>query len=671
MPLLAPLLIQVVWLLQVLALEQSRVCDWGHLPSLQKPRRYSVDLVSDIGLHGDGKTDNTAGLQIAVRVAELLNDDRFVANAESEHGDLKDGSAGMAQDAGKRHAQAIARRILKRTDGRGVSSLDLTEPVHGVALVFKGPEPSEVQEGQQSQANPERIYLSRPFNLTSHLSLVLQPGARLKALPYSRSYREDPQLWPIIAPLPSYGQGRDFQGGRRVPFLMGYKVQDVEIVRGRSPVGSENVVGCLNATLDGSGLRWWFDFLVCTNKTDLLEQVSIEEMREHMYKEGLEATGSKGPHGVLEDEEALQELFHDYQSIGEGDPICENRPHLIEFYESQNIFLEGVVFQNSAFWTIHPWHSRDIHARDIRIDNRPHPMLVQMPLSPPFSCPDSTSCPRTPYLVHAINTDGFDPDSSENVIVEHSIFHVGDDGVAIKSGWDCFGIRFAKPTRNVTIENLTILGSPSAGVAIGSEMSGGVEHVRIRNSNFLNVAAGVKTKSARGRGGFVRDVEVENTYLKFGYIGFGVNEFYGGNNPSCPPLPKEELSEAAESFILPVISDHRYHHVVAEEGDIRDPKSPFSTHPNCGDKKHDICGADFEGLPNAVIKGIVVGPEVYMKNIPNNTKTQRRDYGDKKINVRMWECKGVEGVTQGRVEPKACDLLKPTANFDQQEEMYV
>ena len=69
-----------------------------------------------------------------------------------------------------------------------------------------------------------------------------------------------------------------------------------------------------------------------------------------------------------------------------------------------------------------------------------------------------------------MNTDGFDPDSSENVTYVDSVSLTGDDAVAIKSGWDCFGIAVNKPTRNVLVKNLTVLEAASAG--LGSPDSG-------------------------------------------------------------------------------------------------------------------------------------------------------------------------------------------------------
>ena len=66
----------------------------------------------------------------------------------------------------------------------------------------------------------------------------------------------------------------------------------------------------------------------------------------------------------------------------------------------------------------------------------------------------------------------------------------GDDCVAIKSGWDCFGVAYGKPSRNITIRDVNCTGS-KAGIAIGSEMSGGVEDVLVQRVNILGKANGI------------------------------------------------------------------------------------------------------------------------------------------------------------------------------------
>ena len=55
---------------------------------------------------------------------------------------------------------------------------------------------------------PTGIWLTAPFNLTSRLTLNITRDATLLA-------SDDQAQWPVIAPLPSYGQGRDHVGPRR------------------------------------------------------------------------------------------------------------------------------------------------------------------------------------------------------------------------------------------------------------------------------------------------------------------------------------------------------------------------------------------------------------------------------------------------------------------------
>lgn len=47
-------------------------------------------------------------------------------------------------------------------------------------------------------------------------------------------------------------------------------------------------------------------------------------------------------------------------------------------------------------------------------------------------------------------------DSCVDMVIEDSYISVGDDGVAIKSGWDQYGIAYSRPSSNITIRNLIV-----------------------------------------------------------------------------------------------------------------------------------------------------------------------------------------------------------------------
>ncbi|KAJ0989326.1 hypothetical protein J5N97_007682 [Dioscorea zingiberensis] len=248
---------------------------------------------------------------------------------------------------------------------------------------------------------PPGVWLTGSFNLTSHMTLFLARGSVIKAT-------RDAWNWPLMDPLPSYGRGREFPGGRYKSLIHGNGIRDV-IITGE------------NGTIDGQGDVWW----------NMWRQRSLRF----------------------------------------------TRPHLLEFMHSRNIIISNVVFRNSPFWNIHPVYCSNVVIKSVTI-LAPH---------------DSP------------NTDGIDPDSSSNVCIEDSYISTGDDLVAIKSGWDEYGIAYGRPSSGITIRRVTG-SSPFAGIAIGSENSGGVSNVLVEDINIFNTGIGIHIKTNTGRGGYIRNI---------------------------------------------------------------------------------------------------------------------------------------------------------------------
>ena len=47
-------------------------------------------------------------------------------------------------------------------------------------------------------------------------------------------------------------------------------------------------------------------------------------------------------------------------------------------------------------------------------------------------------------------------DSCQDVLIENCYISVGDDAIAIKSGWDQYGIAYGRPSSNILIRNVTV-----------------------------------------------------------------------------------------------------------------------------------------------------------------------------------------------------------------------
>jgi hypothetical protein len=118
---------------------------------------------------------------------------------------------------------------------------------------------------------------------------------------------------------------------------------------------------------------------------------------------------------------------------------------------------------------------------------------------------------------------------------------VGDDCITIKSGKDRAGRKMAAPAENYTITNCTML-SGHGGVVIGSEMSGGVKKITISNCIFDGTDRGIRIKTARGRGGVVEDIRVDNVVMKnISDEAIVLNMFYQKSDP-------EPVSERTPKF---------------------------------------------------------------------------------------------------------------------------
>ena len=71
------------------------------------------------------------------------------------------------------------------------------------------------------------------------------------------------------------------------------------------------------------------------------------------------------------------------------------------------------------------------------------------------------------------------------------------------------GWRVNRPTENVIIRRIRATAG-IGGFTIGSDMSGGVRNVFVHNCEFENLAAGIRMKAARGRGGVVEDIHIQD-----------------------------------------------------------------------------------------------------------------------------------------------------------------
>jgi polygalacturonase len=161
------------------------------------------------------------------------------------------------------------------------------------------------------------------------------------------------------------------------------------------------------------------------------------------------------------------------------------RPNLVVLTSCKKVLLEGVTFQNSAAWCMHPLMCQDLTIRNVTTKN--------------------------PEYAH--NGDGMDIESCKNFLIEGCTLDVGDDAICIKSGKDEEGRKRGMPTENGIIRNNTVYNG-HGGFVVGSEMSGGARYIFVSNCTFMGTDKGLRFKSVRGRGGVVEHIYAKDIFMK-------------------------------------------------------------------------------------------------------------------------------------------------------------
>lgn len=315
------------------------------------------------------------------------------------------------------------------------------------------------------------VWLTGPIELRSNVNLHLEEGAILL-------FVADETQYPVIK--------TSFEG--------------LETYRTQSPIygkGLTNIAITGNGVIDGNGQYW---------RPLKKDKVTASQWKKFTSKGGVFKRDNLWyPSQSYLDGEANAQMNvpTGNRTLAEWERIRRFlRPVMISLVECKNVLLQGVIFQNSPAWNLHP-----LMCENIIIDN----VLARNPS-------------------YAQNGDALDLESCRNALIVNSKFDAGDDGICIKSGKDEQGRKRGRPCENVIVDGCTVFAG-HGGFVVGSEMSGGVKNVHVQNCQFLGTDVGLRFKSRRGRGGVVENIYINNVSMT-GILADAIifNLYYGGKS---------------------------------------------------------------------------------------------------------------------------------------------
>ncbi len=237
----------------------------------------------------------------------------------------------------------------------------------------------------------------------------------------------------------------------------------------------ENVAITGRGTLDGQGIYW--------------RPVKQKKVDEEIWDE-VNAMG-----GVLraDGDSKNWKIWYPYNLKKEynvpniaSDPIIQEkmRPHLVNITDSKNVLLENVHLLNSPKFHFVPTRVQNLIVDGVNI--------------------------RCPHW--AQNGDAMDPGNVQVALIVNCNISCGDDGICMKGGVAEKGVE-AGPQRDFLITNDTVYAA-HGGFVIGSEFSGGMQRLVVKDCYFDGTDIGCRFKSAPGRGGWCEDIYCQNIIMK-------------------------------------------------------------------------------------------------------------------------------------------------------------
>lgn len=345
------------------------------------------------------------------------------------------------------------------------------------------------EKGGGTLVVPPGIWLTGPIRMRSHINLHLERGALIQ---FSGDYK----LYPLTV--------IDLKGEKEVDSV--------------SPISGENLesVGITGeGIVDGGGDAWRpikkgkmgdGEWAAVTKSGGIVNRDTWYPSVE--VRDGEKVVGPLRKAGSIQVED--YEPAHQYL-----------RPKMLRLIGCRKVLLQGVTFQNPPNWTLNPNLCEDVSILNVSVHNSPM----------------------------AQNSDALDLESCRRAVIRDCTFDAGDDGICIKSGKDAAGRRIGVPAEDVLVEGCTVYHA-HGGFTIGSEMSGGVRNMVVRNCTFMGTDIGLRFKTTRGRGGVVEKIYISDIrMMDLTSDAINFNMYYGGRSPA------DESGERSTADLPPVTEE--------------------------------------------------------------------------------------------------------------------